>query len=158
MNLNKVFIIGNLTRDVDLRATPGGMPVATLGVATNRVWTDKSGAKQEEAEFHHVVLWGKQAELAKQYLTKGRLVMIEGRLRTRSWDDKQTGQKRYRTEIIAERIQYGPRLTSAPQNSDEQARQDASAQVSPAEAIDSIQLDEEIGPSGAEMPITDVPF
>jgi len=110
MNLNKVLIIGNLTRDVELRATPTGTPVATLGVATNRIWKDQSGQQQRETEFHNVVVWGKQAELCNKYLAKGRLVMIEGRLQTRSWDDKQTGQKRSRTEIIAERIQFGPRL------------------------------------------------
>jgi single-strand DNA-binding protein len=162
MNLNKVFLVGNLTRDVDLRATPGGTPVATLGVATNRVWTDKSGNKQEEVEFHNVVLWGRQAELAKQYLTKGRMVMIEGRLRTRTWDDKATGQKRYRTEVIAERIQYGPRLSEVGpgprQTSDNVTPQHEGVQPQPAETIDSIQLDEELGPAGTQTEISDVPF
>lgn len=158
MNLNKVFLVGNLTRDVDLRATPSGTPVATLGVATNRVWIDKTGTRQEEVEFHNVILWGKQAELAKQYLTKGRLVMIEGRLRTRSWDDKTTGQKRYRTEIIAERIQYGPRQASLPQQQDEQIPKDESAQVPPEEVLDAIQLDDELDPQSAQTEISDVPF
>lgn len=108
MNLNKVFLIGRLTRDVELRSTLSGQPVASFGIATNRVWTDKAGQRQEEVEYHNVVVWGRQAELANQYLAKGRLAMIEGRLRTRNWAS-QTGEKRYRTEVIAERIQFGPR-------------------------------------------------
>ncbi|MFA5360592.1 MAG: single-stranded DNA-binding protein [Candidatus Paceibacterota bacterium] len=108
MNLNKVFIIGNLTRDVDLRSTPSGQSVANFGVATNRVWVNASGQKQQEAEFHNIVVWGKMAELCNQYLSKGRLVLVEGRIRTRSWVD-QNGQKRTRTEIIAENINFGPK-------------------------------------------------
>lgn len=108
MNLNKVFIIGRLTADPELRTTPGGLSVTSFGVATNRVWNDKSGSRQEEVEYHPVVVWGKQAEIASQFLTKGSLVMIEGRLRTRSWQDKQGGQRKT-TEIVCERIQFGPR-------------------------------------------------
>jgi len=111
MNLNKVFIIGRLTKDVELRATPSGQSVASFGVATNRVWTNPSGQRQEEVEYHNVVVWGRQAELANQYLGKGRLAMIEGRLRTRSWES-QAGEKKFRTEIVAERIQFGPRSQS----------------------------------------------
>jgi len=113
MNLNKVFILGNLTRDPELRQTPSGQNVASFGVATNRMWTDKSGVKQNQTEFHNVVLWGRLAEIAHQYLAKGRLVFIEGRLNTRVWQD-QNGQKRNRTEIIAENMQLGPRFASAP--------------------------------------------
>ncbi len=108
MNLNKVLLIGRLTVDPQLRSTPGGQPVASFGLATNRVWTDKAGAKQESVEFHNVVVWGRQAEIAAKFLTKGSLAYIEGRLQTRAWDDKQ-GQKRRTTEIIAERVQFGPR-------------------------------------------------
>jgi single-strand DNA-binding protein len=152
MHLNKVFLIGNLTRDVDLRTTPSGMPVATLGLATNRVWKDASGAKHEAVEFHNVILWGKQAELAKQYLSKGRMVMIEGRIQTRSWDDKQTGQKRSRTEIIAERIQFGPRLGTTEQST-------LKSQEPPApEPLEEIQLDEEFRPEGIQPEISDIPF
>jgi single-strand DNA-binding protein len=111
MNLNKVFLIGNLTRDVNLKTTPTGQPVADFGVATNRVWVDQNGQKQQETEFHNIVVWGKMAELCSQYLTKGRLVFVEGRIRTRSWQDN-NGQKRKRTEIIAENIQFGPRFTA----------------------------------------------
>lgn len=108
MNLNKVFIIGNLTRDPELRALPSGAPVANFGVATNRVWKDQQGNKQEEVEFHNVVVFGRQAEIVKQYLAKGRSIFIEGRIRTRNWDAPD-GAKKNRTEIIAERIQFGPR-------------------------------------------------
>lgn len=111
MNLNKVFIIGNLTRDVNLRTTPSGQSVADFGVATNRVWVNANGQKQQETEFHNIVVWGKMAELCSQYLSKGRLVFIEGRIRTRSWQDS-NNQKRVKTEIIAENIQFGPRFTS----------------------------------------------
>jgi len=111
MNLNKVFLIGNLTRDVNLKTTPTGQSVADFGVATNRVWVGQNGQKQQETEFHNIVVWGKMAELCSQYLAKGRLVFIEGRIRTRSWQDN-NGQKRTRTEIIAENIQFGPRFTA----------------------------------------------
>src|SRR3989344_6005054 len=109
MNLNKAFVLGNLTRDPELRQTPTGQSVATFGVATNRMWTDHAGNKQTQTEFHNVVVWGRLAEIASQYLGKGRLVLIEGRITTRSWQDQQ-GQKKYRTEIIAENMQLGPRL------------------------------------------------
>lgn len=108
MNLNKVFILGRVTADPQLRTTQSGAQVSGFGVATNRVWTDKTGNKQEETEFHNVVVWGRQAEIAKQFLMKGSLVLIEGRLQTRSWQDQQ-GQNRKTTEIICERMQLGPR-------------------------------------------------
>ncbi len=108
MNLNKVFIIGRLTGDPQLRTTPSGMAVATVSIATNRVRADKNGGKQEETEYHNIVLWGRQAEIASQFLTKGAMAMIEGRLQTRSWTDKQ-GQARKTTEIVCERLQLGPR-------------------------------------------------
>ncbi len=108
MNLNKVFILGRLTADPQLRSTPGGQQVASFGVATNRVWSDKNGQKQEAAEFHNIVVWGRQAEVASKFLSKGGLVLVEGRMQTRSWQDKQ-GQPRKTTEIIAERLQLGPR-------------------------------------------------
>ncbi|MDP2696391.1 MAG: single-stranded DNA-binding protein [bacterium] len=110
MNLNKVFLIGRLTADPQLRSTTTGQQVASLSIATNRTWTDKSGQKQESVEFHNVVLWGRQAEVANQFLKKGSMAFIEGRLQTRDWEDKQ-GQKRKSTEIVAERLQLGPRPT-----------------------------------------------
>ncbi len=111
MNLNKVFILGNLTRDPEVRTTPSGITVATFGVATNRIWLDKNGQKQRSTEFHNIVTFGKLAQIAGQYLVKGKLVLIEGRIQTRSWDD-QNGQKRTRTEIIAQSFQMGPKYSS----------------------------------------------
>lgn len=108
MNLNKVFLIGRVASDIVLKATPSNQAVTTFSLATNRVWTDKTGAKKEEAEFHSVVVWGRQAEIVSQFLSKGSLAMIEGRLRTRSWKD-QNNQNHRVTEVIAERVQFGPR-------------------------------------------------
>ncbi|HEY4500467.1 MAG TPA: single-stranded DNA-binding protein [Candidatus Paceibacterota bacterium] len=107
MYLNKALIIGNLTRDPELRALPSGVQVASFGVATNRVWKDKDGAKQEAADFHNIVVFGRQAETSAQYLKKGQQVMVEGRMQTRSWDDKTSGEKKYRTEVVADRVQFG---------------------------------------------------
>ena len=109
MFVNKVMLYGNLTRDPELRQLPSGINVANLGVATNRYYTNQQGERIDEAEFHNVVLFGRLADLAQQYLTKGGGIFIEGRLRTSSWDDKETGQKRYRTEIVGEQMQFGPR-------------------------------------------------
>ena len=103
MNLNKVLLIGNITRDPELRTTPSGQSVVHITVATNRIYFNKDKERLEEVEFHDVVLWSRLAEIASQYLKKGSKVYIEGRLRTRSWED-QAGIKRYRTEIIAEQM------------------------------------------------------
>jgi len=103
MNLNKAMIIGNLTRDPEVRTTPSGQSVVNFSVATNFNWTDETGKKQERAEFHNVVAWRKLAEIIGQYLKKGSKIYIEGRLQTRSWDD-QSGVKRYRTEIVADNM------------------------------------------------------
>ena len=103
MDLNKVQIIGNITQDVELRQTPNGQNVTTLSIATNRNWTDSSWNRQEQAEFHNVVLWGKLAEIAGQYLSKWKKVYIEWRLQTRSWE-AQDGTKRYKTEIVGENM------------------------------------------------------
>src|SRR3989339_20971 len=103
MNLNKAMIIGNLTRDPELRNTPSGAAVASFSVATNLVWKDQSGQKQEKVEFHNIVAWRKLGEICGQYLRKGSKVYIEGRLQTRDWTG-QDGVKRYRTEIIADNM------------------------------------------------------
>jgi len=108
MNVNKAIICGNLTRDPEERTLPSGQSVSSFGIATNRVWTNAEGQKQEQVEFHNVVAFGKLAEICNQYLTKGRLVYIEGRLQTRTWES-QDGTKRNRTEIVAETMQMGPR-------------------------------------------------
>ncbi|MEX0918822.1 MAG: single-stranded DNA-binding protein [Candidatus Paceibacterota bacterium] len=108
MYLNKAIIIGNLTRDPEQRSLPSGVGVTNFSVATNRVWKDKSGAKQEDTQFHNVVVFGVQAEHSAQYLKKGSSVLVEGRMQTRSWDAGD-GSKKYRTEIVADRVQFGPR-------------------------------------------------
>ena len=108
MNLNKVFIIGNLTRDPELKTLPSGTSVASFGLATNRVWKNDKGESQQDTQFHNVVSFGKQAEVISQYLKKGSLALVEGRIQTRSWD-AQDGSKKYMTEIVAERVQFGPR-------------------------------------------------
>jgi single-strand DNA-binding protein len=106
LSLNKAFIIGRLTRDPESRTTPNGQRVTSISVATNRTFKDKDGNKQEQVEFHNVVIWGRLAEIASQYLIKGQETMIEGRIQTRSWDGKD-GAKKYRTEIVAESLQLG---------------------------------------------------
>ncbi len=107
MNVNKAILVGRLTDNPEMRTTSSGQPVCTIRVATNRVW-NANGQKQQQVEYHTVVLWRRLAEVASQYLQKGGLVYIEGRIQTRSWQDA-TGNKRYRTEIIAEQMQLGPR-------------------------------------------------
>ena len=107
-NLNKVLLIGNLTRDPEVRYTPKGTAVADIGIAINRVWSNDQNQRQEETTFVDVTLWGRQAELAQQYLTKGRGVFIEGRLQMDTWDDKQTGQKRSKLKVVAESLQFLP--------------------------------------------------
>src|SRR3989344_977014 len=114
MNLNKAFIFGNMTRDPELRAMPSGMNVCSFGVATNRVYRDRDGKKQEQTDFHNIVVFGRQADTVAQYLKKGSSVFIEGRIQNRSWEGKD-GEKKYRTEIVAERVQFGPRSTGGGQ-------------------------------------------
>ena len=153
MNLNKVFIIGRITADPQLRTTPGGQSVTSFSIATNRTWTDKAGARQEEVEFHNVVAWGKQAEIATQFLTKGSLIFVEGRLQTRSWQDKQ-GQSRKTTEIICERLQLGPKPAGAGGNFSPRPQQAAAgssksafapvADMPPLEEVPVVNLDEEV--------------
>jgi single-strand DNA-binding protein len=103
-SVNKAILIGNLGRDPELRHTASGKPVATFTVATNRSWTGSDGTPQEETEWHNIVAWDRLAEICQQYLQKGRKVYIEGRIQTRSWDDKTSGQKRYMTEIVANQM------------------------------------------------------
>ena len=146
MYLNKAIIYGNLTRDPELRSLPSGIQVASFAIATNRVWKDQNGAKQESTEYHNVVVFGRQAETSAQYLKKGSSALIEGRLQTRSWESD--GKKNYRTEIVADRVQFGPRSAgggSAPVADTGEAPQAQSSG-------DAIQYpDEEINPD-------DIPF
>jgi single-strand DNA-binding protein len=114
MYLNKTFLFGNLTRDPEMKSLPNGTAVTQFSIATNRIYKDAQGQKQEQAEYHNIVIFGRQAETSAQYLKKGQGVMIEGRIQTRSWDDKTTGEKKYRTEIIADSVQFGPKSSGAP--------------------------------------------
>ena len=146
MNLNKVFLIGNLTRDPELRTLPSGKPVVTFGLATNRIWNDPSGKRQQTAEFHNIVVFGKLAEVAKQYLSKGKSALIEGRIQTRTWE-AQDGAKKNKTEIIAERLQLGPRGGSAPIG-------DSAPQVPQQEQVDTIEYPQDEG----EINPDEIPF
>lgn len=111
--MNKAMLIGNLTRDPELRSLPSGIKVCSFSIATNRVWKDKNGVRQESADYHNVVVFGRQAENVAQYMKKGSSILVEGRIQTRSWDDKNTGEKKYRTEIVAERTQFGPKSSGS---------------------------------------------
>ncbi len=149
MNLNRAMLIGNLTRDPEVRSTPSGTAVASFGIATNQVWTDPSGNRQEKAEFHNIVAWRKLAEICGQYLHKGSKVYVEGRLQTRSWDD-QTGNKRYITEIVIDNmIMLDTKGASRPATSP--------SVPLPEESTPTIQIDEDLGPTD-EIKVEEVPF
>lgn len=151
MNVNKVLLIGRLTQDPQLRQTNSGQQVATLSVATNRIWTDRNGARQEAAEYHTVVVWGKQAAIANQFLKKGGTVFVEGRLQTRSWQDNK-GDTRKTTEVIAERIQLGPRpMGSSRASGPAPSRPDAPQK----EEVPTIEIENAGAEGGAS---TDLPF
>lgn len=107
MYINKAILFGNITRDPELRALPSGMNVCNFSVATNRVYKDRDGKKQEQTDFHNVVVFGRTADTVNQYLKKGSSVYVEGRIQTRSWE--QNGEKKYRTEVVADSVQFGPR-------------------------------------------------
>ncbi len=143
MNFNKAVIAGNLTRDPEVRNLPSGQSVASFGIATNRVWTDQSGNRQEAAEFHNVVAFGKLADICSRYLSKGRLVLIEGRIQTRSWQD-QDGNKRYRTEIVADNMQMGPRADSAVSRDKEEPTKPVEKLNVPEEEIPIIEAEEPV--------------
>lgn len=111
MYINKAILFGNLTRDPELRALPSGMNVCNFSIATNRVYKDRDGKKQEQTDFHNVVVFGRQADTVNQYLKKGSSAYVEGRMQTRSWE--QNGEKKYRTEVVADSVQFGPRSGGA---------------------------------------------
>src|SRR3989344_5709370 len=151
MNLNKVILIGRLVSDPEMRSTPGGQTVCSFRLATNRMWTDKNGQKQQSTEYHNIILWRRLAEIASQYLTKGALAMIEGSIQTRSWQDS-SGNKRYTTEIIGQNIQMGPKSAMVGQQYQENKSKPAVAQDLPQEEIPIIEEAEE------EINIEDIPF
>jgi len=143
-SLNKVMIIGNLGSDPEMRFTPNGNPVTSFRIATNRVYTTSEGERKQETEWFTVVAWNKLAEQCNQFLTKGRLVYAEGRLRTRTWEG-QDGQKHYRTEVIANRVTFLDRQAAAPLPEEG---------VGEAEAEAEAETDAEVGESEPE----DIPF
>jgi single-strand DNA-binding protein len=162
MNVNKVMLVGRLTRDPEVRTTTSGQSVTSLSLATNNFWTDKSGQKQERTEFHSVVLWGRQGEVAGQYLTKGQECYIEGRLQTRSYTGKD-GLERKVTEVVGEVMQLGSRPQGGGQSADGSRRsyapRAAAASAAPVakpreEEIPTINLDDEKD----DIKIEDVPF
>ncbi len=164
MYLNKVYLIGNLTRDPELKSLPTGSKVTQFSIATNRVYKLENGTKQESTEYHNITVFGRQAETSAQYLKKGQSVLVEGRLQTRSWDDKETQKKMYRTEIVAENVQFGNKAggstdgynSADSQSSDHSANTTsaggtrASANASTPE-LDTIDYGEELDPN-------DIPF
>ena len=149
MDLNRATIIGNVTRDPELRTTATGQSVASFAVATNMMWTDAQGQKQQRAEFHNIVAWGKLADICKQYLTKGKKVYVEGRLQTREWE-AQDGQKRMRTEIVADNMIMLDR-GGAPSNNTGYTPAPAASAPASTPAIDR-------GVGDQEIRIEDIPF
>lgn len=156
MNFNKAFLIGRVVSDPETRTTPQGQQVCSFRMATNRTWTNKAtNQKQEKAEFHSIVLWNKLAEIASRYLSKGGLVLIEGRIETRSWQDA-SGNKKYRTEIIGESMQLGPKSAGT-----------GMGQARTPEDVDAPAKDEKIKPEEIpiieeepeeEIDVKDIPF
>ena len=150
MYINKAIVYGNLTRDPEMKALPSGQQVTSFSLATNRVWKDKAGAKQESVDYHNIVLFGKLAELAAQYLKKGSGVYIEGRMQTRSWDD--ASGKKYRMEVVADTMQFGPRSTPSPSAGGYSAPASKNAAAKAPEVLETIEYPEEdINPD-------DIPF
>jgi single-strand DNA-binding protein len=151
MNLNKAMVIGNLTRDPESRTTPQGTAVTSFSVATNMVWTDANGQKQEKPEYHNIVAWRKLAEICAQYLKKGSKVYIEGRLQTRDWEG-QDGVKRYRTEIVTENMimldKAGSNSSFTPSSTPESAN----------EPVDTSKTDSPNKDSEEEIKIENIPF
>lgn len=153
-SLNKAQIIGNLTRDPEVRQTPNGSTVCTFSVATNFTWKDQNGQKQERVEFHNIVAWGKLAEICGQYLTKGKKIFIEGRIQTRDWEGDD-GVKRYKTEIIAENmIMLSGRGDSIAGDSYNESRTQQNLDSS----SDMDQMEKVTVPTEDEITIDDLPF
>lgn len=175
MNFNKAFILGNVTRDPESRALPSGQQVVNFGIATNRFYTDQAGQKKQDTEFHNVVAFGKLADIAARYLTKGGLVMIEGRIKNSSWQGTD-GVKKYKSEIIAETLQLGPRPMGqggAPSGGSSYQKPQFAQQNQPATNIPKIEeipiieenapvtnfvSQEEPGVGEGEIDVKDIPF
>lgn len=149
MYLNKALIIGNLTRDPELKAIASGIKVASFSLATNRTWKDQNGSKKESVEYHNIVAFGKQAEIIAQYAKKGSSLYIEGRMQTRSWDAPD-GTKKYRTEVILENFQFGPKGIGSSSTGGFQAEEPKASKED--DGIETIEYpDEDVNPE-------DIPF
>ncbi len=161
MNFNKAVIVGNVTKDIELKTLPSGSSVVNFGVATNRAYTDKSGAKQQTVEFHNVVAFGKLADICSRYLNKGKMVLVEGRIQTRSWQ-AQDGSKRYRTEIVMENMQLGPRGGASGDNASGSSANQGPVAPSADEQIPVIDADENMNFGNEEessgVNVKDIPF
>ena len=158
MNLNKVFLLGRVASDIELKRTPAGQSVCTFSLATNRIYKDASGQKKEDSQFHRIVLWAKQAEIASQFLTKGALVLIEGRIQTRSWEGTD-GSKRFTTEIVGEAMQLGPKSAGVVDYSSNIGKSfDAPAAPKKKNPQDDIDDEIPIIEDGDEIDIKDIPF
>lgn len=151
MYLNKTFLFGNLTRDPEMRSLPNGNKVTSFSLATNRTYKDASGARQEQVEYHNIVVFGRQAETSAQYLKKGQGVLIEGRIQTRSWDDKTTGEKKYRTEIVADAVQFGPKSQGG-------SSQDLGGASQPVQKESQVPDLDTIDYGDANVNVDDIPF
>lgn len=159
MYLNKVYLLGNLTQDPELKSLPSGSSVTSFSLATNRTWSDQNGQRQDSTEYHNIVAYGKPGEIISQYLKKGSLLLVEGRLQTRSWE-AQDGQKKYRTEIIVENFQMGPKGSSSSPNTSYASNNSPSSPSSkpqaqatqPTEELPTVNFDED------EIDLEEIPF
>ena len=159
MYLNKAYLIGNLTRDPELKSLPTGSKVTQFSVATNRVYKLENGTKQESTEYHNITVFGRQAETCAQYLKKGQSVLVEGRIQTRSWDDKETSKKMYRTEIVAENVQFGNKAGGDYNSSDASTDSGAATPTRPARETQSANAPElDTIDYGEELDPNDIPF
>lgn len=157
MYINKAMVMGNLTRDPELKSLPSGVKVVTFSLATNRTWKDAQGMKKDSVEYHNVVAFGKPAEIINQYSRKGSSLFVEGRLQTRSWDDASSGSKKYRTEIILENFQFGPKsqATGSYQSGGTSSEPKDSMDQSSNDEVDTIEYPSE---DFENINIEDIPF
>ncbi|XLQ20720.1 MAG: single-stranded DNA-binding protein [Candidatus Moraniibacteriota bacterium] len=160
MNVNKAIVVGRLTRDPEKRTTQTGQSITNFSVATSSKWKGQDGQQNEKTEFHNVIAWGKRGEVIAQYMTKGQEIYVEGRLETSSWDDKDTGKKMYRTEIVMENFEFGAKAGAGGggqqggYNNNQNTAPAAAPEQPKEEEIPTINLDDEAD----EVKIEDVPF
>lgn len=154
-DFNQVILVGNLTRDPELKTIPSGQNVASFAIATNRTWSDQSGETQEAVDFHNIVAWGKLADLAGQYLAKGRKVLVMGRLQTRSWDGED-GKKNYRTEVVASEVNFLDKATDGGNFNPPESKQEQRDTSKP--ATKGKKEDIKIEDLGNDVDLSDIPF